>query len=69
MIPILHTGWTESAWGTEDFWDNTGYMHKDAAELLVERKVSAVAIDFFPEFSFWRTDVVRPEGSSLNDCF
>ena len=62
MIPILHTGWTESAWGTEAFWDNTVYMHKDAAELLVERKVSAVAIDFFPEFPFWRTDVVRPEG-------
>ena len=62
MIPILHTGWTESAWGTEAFWDNTVYMHKDAAELLAERNVSAVAIDFFPEFPFWRTDVVRPEG-------
>ena len=37
-------------------------MHKDAAELVAERNVSAVAIDFFPEFPFWREDVERPEG-------
>ncbi len=62
VIPILYTGWTENNWGTDAFWDNTVYMHKDAAELLVERNVSAVAIDFFPEFPFWRDDVERPEG-------
>ena len=22
VIPILHTGWTERAWGTDEFWDN-----------------------------------------------
>lgn len=62
IIPILHTGWTEKTWGTPEFWDNTVYMHRDAAELLVDRGVSAVAIDFFPEFPFWRTDVERPDG-------
>ena len=62
VIPILHTGWTEKTWGTPEFWDNTVYMHKDAAELIAERNVSAVAIDFFPEFPFWRNDVERPEG-------
>ena len=56
VIPILHTGWTERAWGTEEFWDNTVCMHKDAVELIVEKGVSAVAIDFFPEFPFWWTD-------------
>ena len=62
VIPILHTGWTEQNWGKPEFWDNTVYMHKDVAELMVERRVSAVAIDFFPEFPFWRKDVTRPEG-------
>ena len=56
VIPILHTGWTERAWGTDEFWDDTVCMHKDAVELVVERGVSAVAIDFFPEFPFWWTD-------------
>ena len=62
VIPILHTGWTEKTWGTPEFWDETVYMHRDAAELLVERGVSAVAIDFFPEFPFWRSGIERPEG-------
>ena len=61
-IPILHTGWTEKTWGTSEFWENTVYMHKDITELLIDRGVSAVAIDFFPEFPFWRNDVERPEG-------
>ena len=56
VIPILYTGWTEKAWGTEEFWENTVCMHKDAVELIVEKGVSAVAIDFFPEFPFWWTD-------------
>ncbi len=62
VIPILHTGWTEKTWGTPEFWDETVYMHRDAAELLVEHEVSAVAIDFFPEFPFWRNGIERPEG-------
>lgn len=62
VIPILYTGWTEKKWGTDEFWNNTIYMHKDAAELIVERNCSSVAIDFFPEFPFWRNDVQRPDG-------
>ena len=34
VIPILYSGWTEKTWGTPEFWDNTVYMHKDAAELV-----------------------------------
>ena len=62
IIPILYTGWTEKMWGTPEFWANTVYMHMDAAELVASKGVTAVAIDFFPEFPFWRTDVERPEG-------
>lgn len=61
-IPILHTGWTERMWRTPEFWDETVWMHRDAAELMVARGVSAVAIDFFPEFPFWRDGIERPEG-------
>lgn len=60
VIPILHTGWTERAWGTPAFWDNTIYMHKSVGDLMVERGVSAVAIDFFPEVPFWRNDIEKP---------
>ena len=62
VIPILYSGWTEKKWGTPEFWDNTVYMHKDAAELVASKGVTAVAIDFFPEFPFWRSDIERPDG-------
>lgn len=53
VIPLLHTGWTDRAWGTDDFWNNMIYLHASAAELMVERGVRAVALDFFPESPFW----------------
>jgi arylformamidase len=62
VIPVLHTGWTERMWGKPEFWTDTVWMHRDAAELVAERGCSAVAIDFFPEFPFWRKDLERPEG-------
>lgn len=53
VIPVLHTGWTDRAWGTERFWDEMIYLDPSAGELLVERGVSAVALDFFPEAPRW----------------
>jgi arylformamidase len=53
VIPILHTGWTDRSWGTDEFWGEMIYLHTSAAELMVERGVSAVAMDFFPESPFW----------------
>jgi kynurenine formamidase len=54
VIPILQTGWTDRAWRTDAFWNDTIYMDISVSKLLVERNVSAVAIDFFPEIPFWR---------------
>ena len=54
VIPVLHTGWTDRAYGTDEFWDDMIYLDTSAAALMVERGVSAVAIDFFPEVPFWR---------------
>lgn len=53
VIPVLHTGWTEKTWGTAQFWDEMIYLGTSAAELLAERGVSAMAMDFFPEAPFW----------------
>ena len=55
VIPVLHTGWVERAWGTPEFWPEMICMDTSVSELMVERGVSAVAIDFFPEEPFWRT--------------
>ena len=54
VIPILHTAWTDRAWGTDAYWDDVIYMDVSVGRLLVERGVSAVAIDFHPEIPFWR---------------
>jgi arylformamidase len=59
VIPILHTGWTEKTWGTDDFWDNMTYLDTSISELMIERGVSAVAIDCFPEIPFWRNGMER----------
>lgn len=53
VIPILYTGWTERAWGTDEFWNESIYIDVSAAALLVEKKVKAVAFDCFPEAPFW----------------
>jgi kynurenine formamidase len=53
VIPLLHTGWTDRAWGSERFWQEMIYLDTSAAALLVERGVSAVALDFFPESPYW----------------
>lgn len=64
VIPVLHTGWTDRAWGTDAFWNEMIYLEPSVGELLVSRGVSAVAIDCFPEVPFWRfpPDPNRPRG-------
>lgn len=53
VIPILYTGWTERAWGTDEFWGESIYLDTSAAALLVEKGVKAMALDCFPEAPFW----------------
>ncbi len=63
VIPILHTGWTDRTYGTPAFWDDMICLDTSVSELMVERGVSAVALDFFPEVAFWRLSS-RPPGKS-----
>ncbi len=61
VIPILHTGWTDRAWGTDRFWEEMIWLDVSVSELMVERGVKAVALDFFPEAPFWN-GVFRGDG-------
>lgn len=53
VIPVLHTGWTERTWGTDDFWGNAIFLDTTAAEYIIEKGCKAVALDCFPEAPFW----------------
>lgn len=53
VIPVLHTGWTDRAWGTDQFWDDMIWLDVSVSELMIERGVKSVALDFFPEAPFW----------------
>ncbi len=54
VIPVLHTGWTDRAWGTDRYWSEMIGMDISVGQLIVARGVSAVAIDFHPEAPTWR---------------
>ncbi len=66
VIPVLHTGWTDRAWGSQAFWDDMIGLDPSVSELMIERGVSAVALDFFPEAAFWRPPGPPPEGPGIN---
>jgi len=61
VIPVLHTGWTDRAWGTDRYWAEMIGLDVSVGELMVDRGVSAVAIDFHPEAPLWR-GAPRPDG-------
>lgn len=66
VIPVLHTGWTDRTWGTDAFWDDMICLDTSVSELMVERNVSAMALDFFPEVAFWKMDGPPPGGHGPN---
>lgn len=50
-ILILHTGWSDRAWGTfPSYFTESPYLTPEAAEWLAARKPNAVAFDFFEEY-------------------
>ncbi len=57
---LLCTGWAESHWGTDRYWDDSPYLDDDAAEWLVTAGARLVGYDFFQERAA-RHDTVRPE--------
>jgi arylformamidase len=61
-IAMLHTGWTDRAWGTDAFWRNGPFLAPSGADWLVSRGVKAVVYDFAEEF------VVRNPGFRGEQC-
>lgn len=59
-IVILRTDWTGKNWGKPDFFENSPYLTKDAAEWLVRRKIKAAGYDFAEEFAI-RKPKLKPE--------
>jgi len=59
-IVILRTDWTGKSWGKPDFFENSPYLTKDAAEWLARRKIKAVGYDFAEEFAIRKTKF-KPE--------
>ena len=55
IVPIIHTGWTEKMWGKTNFWKEMPFLEPGVGDFMAENKVTAVAMDIFPEKATWRT--------------
>jgi arylformamidase len=53
-IPVIHTGWTDKAWGKPEFWTQMPYLEPGVGAFMASKGVPAVAMDVFPEKPLWR---------------
>jgi kynurenine formamidase len=58
---VIKTLWTDRAWGTPEFWQNTIHLEPSVGEWTAARGVAAVAMDCFPEKPFWRMKLAPTE--------
>jgi kynurenine formamidase len=65
QIAVIKTLWTDRKWGTPEFWPEMVYLDPIVGDWILDRKVSAVAMDCFPEKPFWRM-AVSPEERGIN---
>ena len=65
QIAVIKTLWTDRAWGTSAFWPDMVYLDPSVGDWVLERGVTAVAMDCFPEKPFWRM-TVGPEERGIN---
>ena len=54
QVAVIKTLWTDRAWGTPEFWNDTIHLEPSVSEWTASRGVAAVAMDCFPEKPFWR---------------
>lgn len=65
QIAVIKTLWTDRTWGTPEFWPGMVYLDPSVGDWILDRRVSAVAMDCFPERPFWRM-TVSPEERGIN---
>lgn len=46
-IPIIYTGWTEKAWGSPRFYDDSPWLDSDVAEWVLSLGVPAIGFDCY----------------------
>jgi len=68
-IVVIRTGWTDRAWGTPAFWDNTVWLDPSVGEWTAQFDVAAVAMDCFPEKPFWRYELTPAERGANHRCW
>jgi kynurenine formamidase len=61
QIAVIKTLWTDRAWGTPKFWENTIHLEPSVGEWTTARGIAAVAMDCFPEKPFWRMALTPAE--------
>lgn len=61
QVAVIKTRWTDRAWGTPDFWSQMVYLDPSVGEWVERCSVAAVAMDCFPEKTFWRLPVTPQE--------
>ena len=65
QVAVIKTLWTDRAWGTPEFWDQTVYLDPSVGEWIERHGVAAVAMDCFPEKPFWRM-ILEPHERGAN---
>ncbi|ARK32291.1 cyclase family protein [Halalkalibacter krulwichiae] len=50
-IAIIRTGWTDKAFGTQEFWEKMIYLSEDAGKWLAEKKIKALLNDFMTDLA------------------
>jgi arylformamidase len=65
QIAVIKTLWTDRAFGKPEFWSNTIHLEPSVGEWIKRQSVSAVAMDCFPEKSFWLMTLRRPSEAPI----
>jgi arylformamidase len=61
QIAVIKTLWTDRAWATPEFWDNTIHLEPSVGAWVEQCGVAAVAMDCFPEKPFWLKQLTPDE--------
>ena len=61
MMVFLYTGWSETMFGKDGYWNDSPYLGEDAAQWLVDHGAKIAGFDFFQEIA------AKPEKNNPED--
>jgi arylformamidase len=62
-IPIIYTGWSEKAWGTPRFYDDSPWLESDVAEWILSLGVPAIGFDCYNDLRL--NELNKPKDNDL----